>query len=121
MQTLGEKIKARRIKLGMSVQQLANLINVDRVTVYRYEKGEVDNVSINVLKPLAKALKTSIRYLLDDDSEYATPVGLDEVLENNAVMFDGEELTEEEKQQVKQMIKIITKKSIEKAIRDGDI
>lgn len=57
--TVGERIKLRRKELGMSVDALANILDKNRATVYRYESDEIENLSITVLEPLAKALKTT--------------------------------------------------------------
>lgn len=38
--TIGERIKRRRLQLGMSVDELADELGKNRATVYRYEKDE---------------------------------------------------------------------------------
>lgn len=68
---VGQRIKNRREELGMTVDELASLINKNRATVYRYEKGDIESLPTPVLKPLAKALKTTPEYLMgweEDDS-----------------------------------------------------
>ena len=37
--TKGERIKARREALGLSVGELATRLNKNRATIYRYENG----------------------------------------------------------------------------------
>lgn len=56
---IGERIKKRRIELGMSADELGALINKSRATIYRYENGDVENMPTTVLEPLAEALKTT--------------------------------------------------------------
>lgn len=63
-ETVGERIRIRRKELRMSVDTLAEKIGKNRATVYRYERGEIENVSIVTLQPLAKALKTTPAYLM---------------------------------------------------------
>lgn len=68
---VGNRIKLRREELSMTVDELASLINKNRATVYRYEKGDIESLPTTVLKPLAKALKTTPEYLIGwekDDS-----------------------------------------------------
>lgn len=68
---VGDRIKSRREELNMTVDELASLINKNRATVYRYEKGDIESLPTTVLKPLAEALKTTPEYLMgweDDDS-----------------------------------------------------
>ena len=68
-ETVGERIRTRRKELGMSVDTLAEKIGKNRATVYRYECGEIENVSIVTLRPLAKALQTSPAYLMGWDED----------------------------------------------------
>ena len=42
---IGQRIKMRRKELGMSVDRLAELINKNRATIYRYEKNEIENTT----------------------------------------------------------------------------
>ena len=41
---IGNRIKQRRLSLGMSVDDLAIEVNKNRATIYRYEKGEIEYV-----------------------------------------------------------------------------
>lgn len=66
---IGERIKERRKELNMSVDELANRLNKNRTTVYRYEKGDIENLPIDILEPLAKALETTPAYLMGWDSK----------------------------------------------------
>lgn len=55
----GDRIKSRRKQLGMSVDTLAEKIGKNRATVYRYENGDIEGMSIALLKPIAEALDTT--------------------------------------------------------------
>jgi len=57
--TIGERIKARRIELGLSVDELAARLGKNRATIYRYESGAIKDMPTPVLEPLAKALNTT--------------------------------------------------------------
>ena len=61
---VGKRIKDRRNELQMSVDELATKLNKNRTTIYRYEKGDISNLPIDILKPLAKALDTTPQYLI---------------------------------------------------------
>ena len=63
--TIGQRIKERRKELGMSVDELAELIGKNRATIYRYENNNIENLPSPVLKDLADALKTTPEYLID--------------------------------------------------------
>ena len=76
MKNTGDIIKQRRKDLGMSVSELARRIGKDRATIYRYEDGSIENMPMNILEPLAKALETTPADLLgwksnltDDNAE----------------------------------------------------
>lgn len=62
--TVGNRIKRRRKDLQMSVDELAKRLNKNRATIYRYEKGEIENLPLDILEPLAKALDTTPQYLM---------------------------------------------------------
>lgn len=61
---VGKRIKNRRKELGMSADKLAELINKNRATIYRYEKNEIENMPYDVIEPLAKVLNVSPAYLM---------------------------------------------------------
>lgn len=67
--TIGERVKLRREELGLSVDELATILNKSRATIYRYESNDIENMSIKILEPLAKALRTTQSYLLGLDVE----------------------------------------------------
>lgn len=73
---IGERIKQRRIFLGMSVDELAEKLHKNRATVYRYESSEIEKLPTTVLEPLAEALKTTPGYLMgwEDDKPNAAPL-----------------------------------------------
>ena len=66
---IGSRIKERRKALNMPIEVLAKKINKNRATVYRYESGYIENLPLNVLKPLCEALDCSIAYLLDTEEK----------------------------------------------------
>ena len=67
---IGERIKQRRLELGYTADMLAKMLNKNRATIYRYENGDIENMPIDVLEPLAKVLNTTPAYLMGwKDSE----------------------------------------------------
>ena len=56
---MGERIKQRRLELGFSVDEVAKRLGKNRATVYRYENGNIKDLPIDVLIPLAKILETT--------------------------------------------------------------
>ena len=48
----------------MTADELVRRIGKNRATVYRYENGDIENLPIDVLKPIAKALDIAPQYLM---------------------------------------------------------
>lgn len=61
---IGQRIKQRRLELGLSADDIAEKIGKNRATVYRYESGEIEDLPTSILEPLAKALSTTPAYLM---------------------------------------------------------
>lgn len=59
-----EIIKHRRKELGLTLQQVADIVGVSKSTILRYETKEISSMTANVLPPLAKALNCTESYLL---------------------------------------------------------
>lgn len=61
---IGDRIKQRRVELGLDADDLAKRIGKSRATVYRYENGDIENMPTTVLEPIAKALNTTPAFLM---------------------------------------------------------
>jgi transcriptional regulator with XRE-family HTH domain len=61
---IGERIKQRRKELRMSADELGKKLGKDRSTIYRYEQGFIENLPLDILEPIAKALHTTPQYLM---------------------------------------------------------
>ena len=57
--SIGRRIKTRRLELGLSVDDVAQRLHKSRATVYRYENGEIENLPMSLLTPLAEILQTT--------------------------------------------------------------
>ena len=79
--SVGKIIKDRRQELKISVDELAKRLNKNRTTIYRYEKGDIENLPIDILEPLAKALDTTPAYLMgwDNETKEHVPSSNDEI------------------------------------------
>lgn len=67
--TLGEKIRARRTELGMTMDDLGKAIGVQRSAINKYEKGIITDLKRSTIAALANALNVSAVYLLDDEPD----------------------------------------------------
>ena len=61
---IGQKIKQRRIELGMSQRDLAAKMGYNHSTITRIETGKIDPPQSKVVK-FAEVMNTSIAYLMD--------------------------------------------------------
>lgn len=69
MTTIGERIKERRIEMGMSQDELAEKMGYkSRSTIAKIEKGINDVVQANIVK-FSEVLNTSIAFLMGWDKE----------------------------------------------------
>lgn len=66
---VGNRIKERRQALGFTAEQLAGMLHKNKATIYRYENGEIENLPHSVLIPIAKALNTTVDYLLTETTD----------------------------------------------------
>lgn len=62
-----EKIKKRREELGLTMEEVAQALGVNRTTISRYESKDISKISIDVIPPLAKVLQVSPAYLMGWD------------------------------------------------------
>lgn len=48
----------------MSADELGVKLGKNRATIYRYENGDIENLPLDILEPIAKALDTTPEYLM---------------------------------------------------------
>lgn len=63
---IGDKIKYLRLKLGMTLQEVGDLIGSTRGYVWELENREIKDIGASKLLSLSKALGVSMEYLADD-------------------------------------------------------
>lgn len=62
--TIGERIRGRRLQLGLSADDIAEKVQKDRATIYRYESNDIEKLPVSIIEPLAAALSCSPAYLM---------------------------------------------------------
>ena len=123
MATFAEKVKTARSELEMTQSELGEATGVSLRTILDYEKGKKVPRQSTLLK-LAKALKVSSRFLSDESCDdpladiekdgYITEArdrcgargvrDLDRLLAENAAVFAGGELSQDQKDQFFQAV-----------------
>jgi len=102
--TIADRIRNRRLELGLSVDDLAKLLHKNRATVYRYESNYIKSYSPDVLETLAHALQTTPAYFYGyDESDPEEPKN-----EDIRLLINGlNRLSPEQVAQAKEMMKIM--------------
>lgn len=62
--TTAERMKFRRKELGLSAEYVADKLGCSPATIYRYEKGDIEKMPLDILVPLASILQTTPVYLM---------------------------------------------------------
>ena len=73
---IGEKMKNRRIELGLSLEAVGDIVGVGKSTVRKWENGFIKNMGRDKIALVAKALRVTPGYLMGWEDAPAVP-GLD--------------------------------------------
>lgn len=97
--TIADRIRNRRLELGLSVDDLAKLLNKNRATVYRYESNYIKTYQPDVMESLALALQTTPSYFYgyDDVPVSVSPEQDPQIRTVSGVMSS---MSEEQKEQI---------------------
>lgn len=76
---IGQRIRQRRIALGLSLQDITDMSGISKSTLQRYETGSIRNLPIQRLDDLARALRTSKQWFFGmvDEATDISPVDTD--------------------------------------------
>nr|DAN28693.1 MAG TPA: SOS-response transcriptional repressors (RecA-mediated autopeptidases) [Caudoviricetes sp.] len=74
--SVGNRIRQRRLELGLSGEEVGKMLGVNKTTVYRYEKGEIDKMPIEVVEKLSVALRTTPDVIMGWNTDASTPTNL---------------------------------------------
>ena len=105
---LGEKLRMRRLSLGLTQTKVANAINVTFQQIQKYEKG-TNGVSSSRLLQLSGFLKVPVTYFYEDysDSQAAVDSAVDstEDLNYSFLIKTFGRLSENQKSKIIQILK----------------
>lgn len=117
--TIAQRISDRRESLGISPILLAEMIGVNYTTIYRYERGKIDNPKLSALAKIADALNCDLDYILGytDDPYKNTKLSFDNIkdvelilqhlksiLSQDDLLLDGSPVTSESMEKIKDAI-----------------
>jgi len=106
-QHLGNKLKLRRLALGLTQTKVAKAINVTFQQIQKYEKGTNGISSLRIMQ-LANFLKVPVVYFYEDFSSYEGETFANEKVENLNYSFLAKlfsNLSVEQKDKVFQILK----------------
>ena len=72
--TMGDRIRYLRIQHNMSMEELGSKVGVGKTAIYKYEKGEVENLPRSTIEKMSILFGVSPSYLMcfdqwDENSE----------------------------------------------------
>ena len=100
--TIGERIRAKRLELNISLEELAKGIGVATQTIFKYEKDIVTNIPLSKIKAIADKLDTTPAYLMGWEEETISPL-------KQTLIKKIEAMTEDELQKLEQIIALVLK------------
>ena len=98
---LGDRIKAKRDELDLTLEEVAKFVGVSRQTIQKYESGVIANIPSDKIESLAFALRTTPSYLMGWETEETNRL---------AAYFDNDEYTEEELNEIRQFAEFVKNK-----------
>lgn len=111
---LGENLKKLRMSLGLGVNDLSRLSDVNASYISAIENGKKNNPSKNVLAKLAQALNVSVEALLIDKMVPDNEKNIDISEEGLKVLFNKiRNLSESDQRKIKAVIDAFEKESQE--------
>ena len=107
---LGNKLKLRRLALGLTQTKVAQAINVTFQQIQKYEKG-TNGVSSNRLMQLSQFLKVPIIYFFEDYKEFKDVNSNDDVNEDLNYSFLSRTFSSLSKTQKERILQILNNTS----------
>lgn len=107
-----ERIRARRLQLGMSYQDLADKTGMSKSTLQRYETGFIKNIPLSKVEDLALALQVTPEYLMGWEAKAESPV-----MDSETLQMMSEAFARPEMRALFSASRNATKDDIEKSIR----
>ncbi|WP_071124792.1 helix-turn-helix domain-containing protein [Leptotrichia massiliensis] len=91
-----EELKNLRLKNNLSLEEVAQKLNISKVTLSRYENTDITNIPMGNIEKLAKIYKTTPGYIMGWENNLNNNVQIDPYFVDTSVLTP-EELAEFEK------------------------
>lgn len=108
--TSGSLIRRKRKKLGLTLEAVANELNVSKSTVSKWERGFIINLKRDKLVALSRLLNISPIEIIEGEIMDEQKINIDEFFNQlNYLLFITSGLTEQEKNMILEYVKLICK------------
>lgn len=103
------KLKERRLELGLTLDEIAKKVGVSKATVSRWETGEIVNMRRDRIAALAKVLKVDPNFILEIDFDKNNPISqlskkekfeYDKFMDDAVYYFNDESVSDEDKKKL---------------------
>ncbi|MFR5799242.1 MAG: helix-turn-helix domain-containing protein [Oscillospiraceae bacterium] len=79
MSILQERIKSKRLSLGLTLLEVADLVGVKEATMQRYESGEIKNIKHETIVKLSNIFNCTPQYLMGWANEDESSGDIDKI------------------------------------------
>ncbi|MGN1030881.1 MAG: helix-turn-helix domain-containing protein [Butyricicoccaceae bacterium] len=77
--SISERIRQRRLELGLTLEQVGSRAGISKATVQRYECGNIQNMRQDKIQKLADALEVTPAWLMDWTEQNAAAQDIEDV------------------------------------------
>ncbi len=106
----GGLIRRRRKKLGLTLEEVANKLNVSKSTVSKWERGFIVNLKRDKVIALSQLLNISPLELIEGERVEGQQININEFLNQlSYLLFLTNDLAEQEKNMILEYVKLICK------------
>lgn len=112
MATINERIKERRLKMGLTLAEVADALGVKEATAQRYESGAIKSISHDIVCRLSELFNCSPSYLMGWE-DAPTPAATDGILSEEALIVARayDDADSVDKEMVRRILKIEEKET----------
>lgn len=91
-----DKVRNRRLELGLTLEDVAKAVGVSAPTIQRYESGEIKNIRKDKIKALSDTLRVTPSFLMDWEETVEAKQSFDYFLEMQLRLLGYEIVYDEE-------------------------
>lgn len=90
---IGANLKKARESKGFTLQQVADLVKLNKSTIYRYETGEYVNFKFPILNAIAQVLDVKVSDIIGEDLPWESEIYYNTLKKQSPVSQEAHERT----------------------------